>query len=336
MHGRKTSYSVARGKKILKAEPFLVVFALIMAVGFRVSALIWYQQGFLIDLPLFSVLGWEAPSLPLAYAVGLNVLLGICFVALMQVEITNHSLLRSRSFLPLFFALILSNMNPNIADANLNFILLMALVFIYFRLFDCYHLDYPQLKVFNVSAVMGFLCLLDVRLMCLMPVFWYMLFRYKALTMKSFAASLLGLGTAFGLLAFYLFVAKSDASSMRILFRAFTEIERQPHSPFTWARGIYLGTIFTVCTISWLNLKQSPERTQTRIILASNRVALVSTNMLSVFFLTSDLLLAATIVPMTILLGYLLSSFSGWLYRILFFLFIAAVSTNFFLLLWKY
>jgi hypothetical protein len=336
MRGRKTSYSVAHGKDFLKAEPFLVVFSIVKAVGFRVYSHNWYRHDFSANLALLSVFGWAAPSLPLAYAVGLNVLFGIYFIARMQLEITNHSLLRSRSFLPLFFALILSSMNPNIADANLNFILLLALIFIYFRLFDCYHIDYPQLRVFNVSVVMSFLCMLDVRLMCLMPVFWYMLFCYKALTMKSFAASLLGLGTAFGLLALYLFIAKSDLSSMGILFREFTEIERQPHSPFTWARGIYLGTIFTVCTISWLNLKRRPERTQTRVILASNRVALVSTNMLSVFFLTSDLLLAATIVPMTILLGYLFSSVSGWFYRTLFFLFVAAVAANFFLLLWKY
>ena len=332
MGRRRKLYS----NEFLRAEPFLIALSIAIAIGFRLSAFIWFEQRFTDELPLFSVLGFQLPPAPLAVMVTLNVLLGVCFVTLMQLQVTNHSLLRSRNFLPLFFALILSSMNPNIANANLNYILLLVLIFIYFQLFNCYHIDYPQVKVFNLSVVMGFLCLLDIRLMCLMPVFWYMLFSYKALTVKSFMASLLGLGMAFGLLALYLYITGADVASMRPLFREFTEIERQPHSPLTRARGIYLGTIFPVCSISWLNLKRSPEREQIRVILASNRVALVCTNMLSVFFLTSDLLLAATIVPMTILLGYLFSSVSGWFFRILFVLFIAAVFTNFVFLLWKY
>ena len=324
------------GNKYLKAEPFLIAFAIAVAIGFRVSALIWFEQGFSIGLPLLYVLDYELPKVSLAAVVILNVVLCVSFVTLMQFNITGHSLLRSRNFLPLFFALILSSLNPNIANANLNYVLLLALIFIYFQLFNCYHDPYSQTKVFNVSLVMGFLCLLDIRLMCLMLVFWYMLFSYKALTAKSFVASLLGLGAAFGILFLYLLIRKSDISSMAVLFREFTEIERQPHSPFTWARGIYLGTIFTLCSISWLNLKRTPEREQIRIILGGNRVALVCTNMLSVFFLTSDLLLAATIVPMIILLGYLFSSISGWFFRILLGIFAAAVFANFVFLLWKY
>ena len=315
----------------------MVAFAVAIAIGFRFYAYSYgIEQIFSLELPILLVLQYEIPALSLSLTVILNALLCIILVFSMQVQIVKHSLLRSRNFLPLFFSLVLCSLNPNMANAILNFVLLLALVYVYFQLFDCYRISYPQVKIFNLSMVMGILCLLDIRLICLMPVFWGILIRNRSFSAKSFIASLIGLSIAFALFAFYLFIAKEDISQVTELFRELTEIERQMHTPLTRARSIYLGTIFALCTISWLNLKRCPEREQIRITLANNRVALVCTNMLSVFFLTSDLLLAATIVPMTILLGYLFSSISGWIYRILFILFIAAIFTNFVFLLWKY
>ena len=317
----------------------LFLLAVIISVGFRVFAFLdpQQQQVFLLDLPILSLLHLKVPFFSIIYTIGLNVLLAFCFVFLFQYNTTKYSLLRIRSLFPFFFALILSNLNPNISDTNLNYILSLGLMFVYFRLFDCYELENLQLKVFDLSVCMGFLCLLDIRLVCLMPVFWYVLFSYRALTAKVFMASLFGLSTAFGALLIYLIFTGKEFASIFPIFREITEIDRQFFSPRTIARMVYLGTIFVTCFISYLNLRKNADGVRIRVIMGSLRVALICTNMLSAcLFPSSDLMLAATIVPMALLLGYLFSSISGWFYRILFFLFTAAVITNFAFLLWKY
>ena len=317
----------------------LFLLAVVISAGFRVFAFFDPQQQhiFSLELPVFSLLELKIPFFSIAYTVGLNILLALCFVALFQQNATKYSLLRTRSLLPLFFALILSNLNPNIADTNLNYILSLGLMFVYFRLFDCYDLENLQLKAFDLSVCMGFMCLLDIRLVCLMPVFWYVLFSYKALSAKVLMASLFGLFAAFGLLLIYLAITGKEFSSIFPIFIEMTEIDRQFFSPRTIARMVYLGTIFVTCFISYLNLMKNVDGVRIRVIMGSLRVALISTNMLSAcLFPSSDLMLAATIVPMALLLGYLFSSVSRWRYKLMLLLFIAAVITNFVFLLWRY
>ena len=314
---------------------FLLAFTIV--AGFRISAFFYSQQTFSAELPILSFLGAKIPFLPIGYAIGLNILLAVCFVFLFQQRATKYSLLRVRSLFPFFFALILSNLNPNVSATNLSYMLSLGLMFVYFRLFDCYDLENLPIKVFDLSAVMSFLCLVDIRLICLMPVFWYMLFSYRALSAKVFVSSLFGLATAFGLMLIYLILSGKEWSSMFPIFREMTEIDRKFFSPRTIARMVYLGTIFVTCFISYVNLKNNADGVRVRVIMGSLRVALISTNMLSaLLFPSSELLLAATIVPMALLLGYLFSSISGWFYRILFFLFVSAVVINFVFLLWKY
>ena len=324
-------------KKNTKSNAGLFFLAVVIVVGFRVSAFFYSQQTFAVDLPILSLLGVKVPFLPVVYAVGLNALLAIGFVFLFQLSVLKYSLLRTRSLLPFFFALILSNLNPNISGANLSYILSLGLLIVYLRLFDCYDLEDLPLKAFDLSVWMGFLCLLDIRLVCLMPVFWYVLISYRAFSAKVFMASIFGLTTAFGLLFISLVVAGKELSSMFPIFREMTEIDRQFFSPRTIARMVYLGTIFVTCFISYLNLKNNIDGVRVRVIMGSLRVALICTNMLSaLLFPSSELLLAATIVPMALLLGYLFSSVSGWAYKLLFLVFISAVVTNFVFLLWKY
>ena len=317
----------------------LLLLAVAIAVGFRVSAFFYSEQTFSVEPPALSLLNLKVPFFSIGYSIGLNVLLAVCFVLLFQRKTTKFLLLRTRSLLPLFFALILSNLNPNIADANLNYILSLGLMFVYFRIFECYEYDAENLplKVFDLSAWMGFLCLLDIRLVCLMPVFWYMLFAYRAFSARVLMASLFGLGTAFGLLLIYLIVTGQEISSMFPIFREMTEIDRQLYSPRTIARMVYLGTIFVTCFISYLNLRNNADKVRVRVIMGSLRVALICTNMLSVMlFPSSELLLAATIVPMVLLLGYLFSSVTGLWHKTLFILFVSAVVATFVFRLWSY
>ncbi|MDD6211455.1 MAG: hypothetical protein PUB21_12730 [Bacteroidales bacterium] len=322
--------------KIMTNNGLLLIAVLIAAI-FRVTALFFFPQSFTVELPIFTILGLDStPDFPIAANILINIVLGILFIVIFQKGVVHYSLIRSRSLLPLFFALVLSSFNPNIANANLSYVLLLALTFIYFQLFDCYHDDFPQVKVFNISTCMSFLCLLDIRLLCLMPVFWYLLYEYKALTLKSFTASIIGLFSAFWLLGSYLLLTGDSPQAIGILFREFTEIGHHTHAPLSNSRIIYLAVIATTCTISILNSRTISEKLRIRTKLKSIRISLISVNMLSVFFSTSELLLAATIVPMSLLLGYFFSSSSGWLYKLLFMLFIAAIFTNFFFLLWKY
>ena len=326
-------------KKTFAYNMGLFLLAAIIAVGFRVSAFFYSEQTFSVEPPVFSLLNLEVPLFSIGYSIGINILLAFCFVLLFQQKAIKFLLLRTRSLLPFFFALILSNLNPNIADTSLNYILSLGLMFVYFRIFECYECDAESLplKVFDLSAWMGALCLLDIRLVCLMPVFWYMLFAYKAFSARVFMSSLFGLGAAFGLLLIYLIATGQEISSIFPIFREMTEIDHQLYSPRTIARMVYLGTIFVTCFISYLNLRNNTDKVRVRVIMGSLRVALICTNMLSVMlFPSSELLLSATIVPMALLLGYLFSSATVLWHKVLFVMFVSAVVLTFIFRLWSY
>lgn len=315
----------------------LLLLSILIATIFRGTALIFFPQHFTVELPILSILKINSiPEIPISYNLLINIVLCILFIIFFQKGVSHYSLIRTRSLLPIFFALILSSFNPNIANANLNYLLLLALTYIYLQLFSCYHDEFPQVKVFNISTCMSFLGLLDIRLLCLMPVFWYVLYEYKALTLKSFTASIFGLLSAFWMLGSYLLITEQTLVPIYDLFTEFTEIGQRPYTPLSNSRIIYLAVIATTCTISILNSRSISEKLRIRTKMKSIRISLISVNMLSVFFSTSELLLAATTVPMSLLLSYFFSSSSGWIYKFFFILFIIAISINFTFMLWKY
>lgn len=129
----------------------------------------------------------------------------------------------------------------------------VAVLAAFFFLFRSYQQSYSVGNMFHAFACIGIGTLIVPQLMLLMPMFWIAAYRFQALHVKSFFASLLGWILPYWFLLGYAYCS----GQIELFYLPFRElVDFQPitfnHQPWEWATFGYLFIVFAVSAIHCL------------------------------------------------------------------------------------
>jgi hypothetical protein len=99
--------------------------------------------------------------------------------------------------LPSFFYLLVMGASPSSYENLPGNILVVGIIISIIFLFQSYQEENSQLKAFNISAILTGCFFIWGPVILFLPLFWYGLYKFRALNLKSFLASLIGILTAF-------------------------------------------------------------------------------------------------------------------------------------------
>lgn len=195
MEGRYIGYDHGRN---VYSPLFLTGIAVVCFTSWLVGYL--FSIGFPIyegvsEAPLWNKFCQILTIKEVAYLIGFLLTLGGAF--LLQKSNYELGLIREKTLLPLFLNLFLISTNPKFFPLNPAsfgvFFMIVAMNF----LFMGYHDRNARSLVYNLSLIISLGSLLWIHILWFIPLFWYGLYRFRMLTVRSFLASVVGVVTIY-------------------------------------------------------------------------------------------------------------------------------------------
>ena len=145
--------------------------------------------------PLWNALCLALSEKPLVYAVGFLLMLGGAFL----VQRANYALMlvREKTFLPFLFYALLTSSNPDFLPLRSTSFGVFCLILALYQLFLSYHDPEATDRAYNASLIIGVGSLLWVHILWFLPLFWFGMYSFRSLGLRSFAASLMGVLTVY-------------------------------------------------------------------------------------------------------------------------------------------
>lgn len=145
--------------------------------------------------PLWNVLANLFPNIETAYAAGLVFVLGGAFL----LNRANYALMliRERTILPFLLYLLYVSTNPDFIPLKASSISVVCLILAIYLLFKSYHEEQSVGNAYRAALLIAVGSLLWIHILWFLPLFWRGMYNFKAWTPKTWAASLLGLGTVY-------------------------------------------------------------------------------------------------------------------------------------------
>lgn len=106
-------------------------------------------------------------------------------------------LIREKTLLPFFFYLLLVSTNPDFMPVRSTAVGVFCLILAIYQLFTAYHDERAAARLFNAGLILGVGSLLWIHLLWFMPLFWYGMYCFRALSARTFVAFLLGVMTIY-------------------------------------------------------------------------------------------------------------------------------------------
>lgn len=147
------------------------------------------------DTPLWVLLCRLLPNKLFTYVIGFALMLGGAFL----LHRANYALvlIRDKTLLPFLLFILLLSTDAYFFPLKSTSVGVFCLIFAMYQLFTSYHDPEATGKPFKASFIIGLGSLLWVHLLWFLPVFWYGMYRFRSLSPKTFAASLIGVITIY-------------------------------------------------------------------------------------------------------------------------------------------
>jgi hypothetical protein len=304
----------------------LIVSFLFWFAGYRLSA------GFPPDAetgpaPLWKLLCriWTGRA-PL-YLTGLLLAVGSAFL----IHRANYMLMiiREKTLMPFLLYILLISSNPDFFPLNSTSAGIFCLILSFYQLFTSYHDSGAVRKSFNASFFIGIGSLLWVHILWFLPLFWWGMYNFKALTLRTFLSSLTGAGFVYWFL-FGWCVLRHDftplAATFAPLLNAGLPAGFDASRLIEWIQILYIAFITTIATVNIL-LHEYDDSLRTRQYLSFLIMFLAASAALFLFYgQSSGEMLNAACIPASILISHFFTVEKGrkrlWLYYIFMILFI--------------
>lgn len=150
------------------------------------------------DTPLWNFICAHLPGKVATYLIGLVLMIGGAFL----LNKTNYELTLipgSARLIFLLYILFIST-NPDFFPFKSTSLGVFCLIGAMYQLFTSYHDPESREKAYSAALLMGIGSLLWIHLLWFLPLFWMGMYRFRSLTPRTFAASLLGVLTVYWLL----------------------------------------------------------------------------------------------------------------------------------------
>lgn len=283
----------------------------ICSVGFPV-----YGEG--SASPLWKKIGTLLTNKTATYLLGMVLTAGGAFL----IHRANYALMiiREKTHLPFLLYILLISTHPGFLPIRSTSIGVFCLILSLYQLFKSYHDRTSVGQAFNAALAIGVGSLFWVHILWFLPLFWIGMYNFKALSIRTFAASLVGAGTVYWFLLGWC-VWQHDFTPFAVWF----------HSLFTfglfmadlalvdWISIGYIG-VLTVTSAVNIILHENDDNLRTRQFLSFIIcLAVLSFLLFFVYESSSEEFLAIACMPSALLLAHYFTvqrtKWHYWLYH---------------------
>jgi hypothetical protein len=276
--------------------------------------------------PLWSIACRILPDKTLACLTGLLLTAAGAFL----IHRVNYlrAIIREKSLMPFFLYILFISSNPGFFPLNPVSPAIFCLILAFDQLLTSYHDPGAVRNTFNAAFYIGLASLFWVHILWLLPVFWWGMNTFKVLNLRTFLASLTGVGVIYWLLLGW-HVWKSGYAPVRLPFVPLLE----PAFPAAgnlhltdWICVLYIVFLTSTAIVNIL-LHENEDSLRTRQFLQFLVLLFAVTSGLFLFYQqSSDEFLAVMCIPVSILVSHFFSVQTGkkmfYLYYVLISVFI--------------
>ena len=145
--------------------------------------------------PLWNAICQVLPGKAFTYTIGMLLMFGGAFL----LHRANYILvlIREKTLLPFLFYVLFISTNPDFLPLKSTSLGVFCLILAIYQLFTSYHDPYAKSNAYNAALLIGIGSLLWVHILWFIPIFWIGMYNFRTLNIRTFLASLLGVGTVY-------------------------------------------------------------------------------------------------------------------------------------------
>lgn len=145
--------------------------------------------------PLWNAICKVLPGKAFTYAIGMLLMLGGAFL----LHRANYILvlIREKTLLPFLFYVLFISTNPDFLPLKSTSVGVFCLILAIYQLFISYHEPQAKSNAYNAALLIGIGSLLWIHILWFIPLFWVGMYNFRTLNLRTFLASLLGVGTVY-------------------------------------------------------------------------------------------------------------------------------------------
>jgi hypothetical protein len=316
-----------------------------MLLTFTVCLLCWVlcyvcSTGFPIEknpaaMPLWALAGKLFNFKPGACFAGLLVMALVAYV--MQRISDIEILIRERTRLPFLLLMLLMSTNAGLLPIKEVSIVLLCLVFAVYELFRSYQSPELTGRFFNIGALVGVAGLFMPQAVWFMPLFWTGMYQFRALNIRSFTASFIGL------LIIYWFVLawcvwKHDYIMFSTLYDEFAGFKFLSVEIFSFHQTGSI-VLLLVLTMAFVHVKMDTFSNSVRVrqmLAFLSNMAIWSFGLILLYGKDSDPFPAVIYLPSSILIAYFLENIRRVFRFVLYYFMLLTWLASFLLRLWSF
>ena len=336
MRGSATSYY---SRKYTIATPGTYAYILVGCMLCWITGYI-YSVGYPVygevtASPLWNAICRVLPGKAFTYLIGLLLMAGGAFL----LHRANYALvlIREKTLLPFVFYILFISTNPDFMPLKSASVGVFCLVLAIYQLFTSYHNPEAVGNAYNAALILGIGSLLWIHILWFIPLFWFGMYNFRSLNIRTLAASFLGVGTVYWFV-FGWCVWQNDFTAFTLPFSTLFKIRFLMIDLAGWLDWIGVAYLVLLAVAASLNivLHEYEDNLRTRQFL-SFLIALTIWifGLFVLYEQSSEELLEMVCMPVSILLAHFFTVLRGkyifWLFHFTVVLFIALL----FIRLWS-
>lgn len=201
--------------------------------------------------PLWNAICQVLPGKAFTYGIGMLLMIG----GALLLHRANYILvlIREKTLLPFLFYVLFISTNPDFLPLKSTSLGVFCLILAIYQLFTSYHDPGAGSKAFNAALLIGIGSLLWIHILWFIPLFWIGMYNFRTLNIRTFLASLLGVGTVYWFL-FGACVWFRDFTAFTIPFAALLKVSLPTASGMGWLDWVGIAGIALLTTASAINI----------------------------------------------------------------------------------
>lgn len=191
------TYNYSRRNNISGPGTFVCILLACLAcwVASYINSVGYPVYGEVTAPPLWNAICQMLPGKAFTYAIGMLLTLGGAFL----LHRANYILvlIREKTLLPFLFYVLFISTNPDFLPLKSTSVGVFCLILAIYQLFSSYHDPTAKDKSYNAALLIGIGSLLWIHIVWFLPLFWLGMYNFRSLSLRTFLASLLGVGTVY-------------------------------------------------------------------------------------------------------------------------------------------
>ena len=336
MRGSATTY----GKRFSLDTLGIYIYVITICVGCWV---VGYMEsiGFpvyaeVMATPLWATICQILPGKAFTYIIGILLMFGGAFI----IHRANYALvlIREKTLLPFLLYILFISTNPDFFPLKSTSVGVFCLILAIYPLLTSYHNPEATGKIYNATLFLGIGSLLWVHILWFLPLFWIGMYSFRSLSLRTFLASLLGVGTVYWFVLGWC-VWFGDYSALTIPFSTLLKIKFilfERIDLIDWISILYVAFLTLISSVNIFMYDSGDNIRSHQFLSFLTLAAIWSFGLFFLYEQSSEEFLQIACMPAAILIAHFFtimrSRYTFWLFHFTILFFIAVL----FLRLWNF